>query len=81
MKNTFQDQTLLVPELKKENLQTKTRIIKVFFNLMTTFLEFLSVFEKNRCVVGGIFKMICSFHNELRLYQANPRIPPLWIRK
>jgi hypothetical protein len=23
IKNTFQDQTLLVPELKKENLQTK----------------------------------------------------------
>ena len=72
---------MLVPELKKENLQTKTRIVKGIFYLMRTFLEFLLVFEKNRCIVGGIFKMICSFHNELQLFQANSRIPSLWIRK
>jgi len=76
-KNTFQDQALLVPKLKKENLQTKPRIVEAIFYLMRTFLEYLSVFEKNRCVVGGIFKMICSFHNELQLYQANSGIPPL----
>lgn len=43
---------------------------------MRTFLEFLSVFQRSRCVVGGIFKMICYFHNELQLYQADSKHNP-----
>lgn len=42
------------------------------------------MFEKSRCVVGGILKMIYCFHNErhkLPLNQGASKLPFLWITK